>query len=364
MNWSPQQSDALLRIARWHSSRTAPQVFRCFGFAGTGKSTIAKQIAADITGDVQFAAYTGKAALVMRSKGCTGARTVHSLIYRVRDKETRQPGFELNPDSDVRDCALVIIDECSMIDEQLGRDLLSFGKKVLVLGDPAQLPPVKGQGFFTNAEPDVMLTEIHRQAAESPIIRMATDVREGRRLEYGEFGSCRVIPRSAVVRGDVLKADQVLCGLNATRRTMNRRIRELLGFTGKHPAVGDRLVCLRNNREKNLLNGSLWTCEASARGKKTIDMTVKSLDDADAGPVEVSVPVEFFEGRDQELNWQYRRKIDEFDFGMALTVHKSQGSQWNSVALFDESGSFREDACKWLYTGLTRAADRVTVVMS
>ena len=58
-----------------------------------------------------------------------------------------------------------------MVDEDLGRDLLSFGKPVLVLGDPAQLPPVKGGGFFTEAEPDVMLTEVHRQAADNPIIR-------------------------------------------------------------------------------------------------------------------------------------------------------------------------------------------------
>jgi cell division transport system ATP-binding protein len=68
--------------------------------------------------------------------------------------------------------SLVIIDECSMVDAELGRDLLSFGKPVLVLGDPAQLPPVKGGGFFTDAEPDVMLTEVHRQAADNPIIRL------------------------------------------------------------------------------------------------------------------------------------------------------------------------------------------------
>ena len=70
-----------------------------------------------------------------------------------------------------------------MVDEELGRDLLSFGKPVLVLGDPAQLPPVKGGGFFTEAEPDIMLTEVHRQAADNPIIRMSMVVREGGRLD-------------------------------------------------------------------------------------------------------------------------------------------------------------------------------------
>ena len=70
-----------------------------------------------------------------------------------------------------------MIDECSMVDEELGRDLLSFGKPILVLGDPAQLPPVKGGGFFTETAPDVMLTEIHRQAEGSAIIRASRAAR-------------------------------------------------------------------------------------------------------------------------------------------------------------------------------------------
>ncbi len=65
--------------------------------------------------------------------------------------------------------ALVVIDECSMVDADLGNDLLSFGVPVLVLGDPAQLPPLRGGGFFTEAEPDVMLTEVHRQAEGDPM---------------------------------------------------------------------------------------------------------------------------------------------------------------------------------------------------
>ncbi len=67
-----------------------------------------------------------------------------------------------------------------MVDEQLGKDLLSFGTPILVLGDPAQLPPISGGGFFTEHEPDILLTEIHRQARDNPIIRLALDVREGR----------------------------------------------------------------------------------------------------------------------------------------------------------------------------------------
>ena len=72
-----------------------------------------------------------------------------------------------------------------MVDEELGRDLLSFGTPVLVLGDTAQLPPVKGGGFFTDAEPDAMLTEVHRQAADNPIIRCRCRSARASRLALG-----------------------------------------------------------------------------------------------------------------------------------------------------------------------------------
>jgi exodeoxyribonuclease-5 len=57
------------------------------------------------------------------------------------------------------------------------------------------------------------------------------------------------------------------------------------------------------------------------------------------------------------------RSYDEFDYGYVLTVHKAQGSQWDDVVLFDESGVFAESRQRWLYTGVTRAAQRLTVVM-
>jgi exodeoxyribonuclease-5 len=87
----------------------------------------------------------------LRSKGCEGACTIHSLIYRPRETDTQEPSFVLNDDSAVTKSSLVIVDECSMVDLDLGRDLLSFGKPVLVLGDPAQLPPLKGAGFLPKA---------------------------------------------------------------------------------------------------------------------------------------------------------------------------------------------------------------------
>jgi exodeoxyribonuclease-5 len=376
MEWSPQQAAALDAAAKWARDRRGPQIFRMFGYAGSGKTTLARHMADGIDGSVVYGAFTGKASMVLRSKGCDGASTIHSLIYKpVQDENSGIVTYHMNPDSPVATAALVIIDEVSMVGEELARDLLSYGTKVLVLGDPAQLPPVKGEGFFINAEPDVMLTEVHRQAAESPIIRMSMDVREGRGLKPGRYGECRVVARSEVdrdeLRASVEAADQVLCGMNKTRQAYNTRIREIRGFRGSrepwHPAVGDRLVCLRNNRNKGLLNGGLWdvvkTRVTPWRKHPRFEMEVKSVDEPGMAHVEVVVPAEFFLGLEKDMDWRELKEVDHFTFGGCLTVHKSQGSQWQDVLLFDESGIFREDADKHRYTGITRAADRLTVVL-
>lgn len=363
MSWSPQQEGALKAVAEWLRDEHAPQVFYLAGFAGTGKTTLAKELAGSVAGSVLFMAFTGKAALVLQTKGCWGARTIHSTIYKSRERASGITEWILDPDGPMKDAALAVVDEVSMVGPDLGSDLLSYGKKILVLGDPAQLPPVRGEGFFTARRPDFMLTEVHRQAQDNPIIRMSMDVREGRTLQFGRYGSSRVISTRDVDRGEVLAADQVLVGINRTRRLYNERLRKLRGFGGPVPHVGERLVCLKNNRTKGLLNGGLWdvadVIEAEAHAIKMI------VAPNDAGavrqPVEVEVHPYFFVGREKELSIPELKHSDQFDFGNALTVHKSQGSQWGYVYLFDESEAFRDDARKHLYTGLTRAAKAVII---
>src|SRR5215472_4496324 len=217
--FTPHQEEALAAVARWLKAGPgsgAPQVFRLFGYAGTGKTTLARHIADEVDGKVLFAAFTGKAALVMRSKGCSGASTIHSLIYQPVDTDSPTPTFVRWDDGPASEAKLIVIDECSMVDAELGRDLMSFGAPILVLGDPAQLPPVQGGGFFTEASPDAMLTEVHRQAQDDPIVRLSMDIRAGRRLVAGDYGASQVVRRDALDPQRVLDADQVLVGRNAT----------------------------------------------------------------------------------------------------------------------------------------------------
>lgn len=374
MDFSPQQDEALKAVSRWLRDGST-QVFRLFGYAGTGKTTLARYFAEHVDGDVQFAAFTGKAAQVLRSKGASNARTIHSLIYRPRGEEqvedeitgktSMSPTFSLNRQSPISKAKLVIIDECSMVDEALGRDLLSFGTPILVLGDPGQLPPISGGGFFTEHEPDHLLTEIHRQARDNPIIQLALDVREGREFMLGDYGTAQVIAKADVDRELVLAADQVLVGTNRTRRRYNQRLRELKGFDAMYPQAGDKLVCLRNDPAKGLLNGSLWKVMTSS--KETVKPGINLLvapeeDDPDRGVAKIKLLKAVFENPEGDIPWQTKKRYDDFDFGYALTVHKAQGSQWNNVVLFDESFAFRDTRQRWLYTGITRAAERLTIV--
>ena len=374
MQFAPQQDEALKAVAQWLKDGRSP-VFRLFGYAGTGKTTLARYFAEHVDGEVLFAAFTGKAAQVLRSRGASNARTIHSLIYRprgeeaVEDEETGRtqmsPMFSINRQSPLAKAALIVIDECSMVDEQLGRDLMSFGTPILVLGDPGQLPPVSGGGFFTEQEPDYLLTEIHRQARDNPIIGLAMQVREGKELAYGDYGTARVITRQEVNQELVLEADQVLVGTNKTRRRYNQRLRELKGFTADYPQSGDKLVCLRNDPAKGLLNGSLWQVMSSSREtvKPGINLMIRPEDDdMDRGAAKIKLLKAAFDDSEGEIPWTTRKRYDEFDFGYALTVHKAQGSQWNNVVLFDESWAFRDSRERWLYTAVTRAAERITIV--
>lgn len=372
MSWSPQQDTALLAIAAWFRE-SDDQVFYLGGYAGTGKTTIAKEAAAGCEGNAIFAAFTGKAALVLQGKGCRGAQTIHSLIYSAYEHEVIDDKtgeivriewrYGLNPLSEASTADLIVIDECSMVGDRLGEDLLSFGTKVLVLGDPAQLPPVRGEGFFTRVEPDFMLTEIHRQAADNPIIRMSMEVREGRRLQRGGYGDSRVIEVRDLGQRMVTGADQVLVGRNVSRRTVNAKVRKIQGRDARHPEPGDRLVCLKNNKDKALLNGGLWTVRTVQRGEG--DFYSLHVDSLDVAGLDARVVVHrlFFDGVPDDIPWNVRKGTDEFTYGYALTVHKAQGSQWDDVLLIDESATFRQDRARHLYTGLTRAAQRITVAL-
>jgi len=397
MKWSPQQAQALDSINAWYRCGDTSQPFILAGHAGTGKTTLAKHIAETIGGFVPFVTFTGKAAHVLRKKGCTTAETIHRLIYQPKSKSRKtlkdlendlvialtnddtqsvlmiqkeidlekerldQPSFQLLEESRAQEADVIIVDEYSMIDEKLGADLVGFGRPIIALGDPGQLPPVRGRSYFRQ-RPSFILEEVHRQAKDNPIIHLSTLARRGEHIPFGEYGLSRVVPWGSIEESDVLAHDQILVGRNDTRVSSNARVREIKGHSASPtPKAGERVVCCRNNHQINLMNGSTWevmgVSEVSAADR--IGLTLHDPDFLEDGKTWIEAYTAPFKGVKLPF-WEKDAEI--FDFGYALTVHKSQGSEWSSVMVFDESAFFRRDANKHLYTAITRASERVTLV--
>lgn len=370
-----QQAQAFDAAVRWFKQpvRDRKQVFTIYGAAGTGKTTLAKKFME--MARCHFMTFSGKAALVMRKKGCDGATTIHSAIYRLTDEDYGgQPHFELNLDSEtLRNVQLIILDEMGMVDTEIGEDIMAFGIPVLALGDLNQLPPPSDRKpYFAHTKPDFVLTEVLRQAKESPIITLAYQALETGKLTPGKYGDSNVYSSSvkdSIVKASMLGADQVLCGKNATRVFNSHLMRRWKGMAGDQhehlPMIGDRLVCLHNNHKKGILNGEQFTLEEFTDKDlgKVVTAKVRSLDVEGSPLVEIEVPWNWFFGTEGQLPQWEKANFDQFFYADVMTVNKFQGSQGNYICILDESKVFRENKKNHLYTAITRAAEKVDVFL-
>ena len=425
---SAQQAAAIRVTKEWFETRThEQQVLRLFGYAGSGKSTVLKFVLdelglsphrSDLEGGcvpgVVTATFTGKAALVLSRKG-TPARTIHSLIYSVSEateeeieaatrkvraaeieirtlsgfdrtaaeagieamrqalSAMKKPRFALNPASDAADARLIVLDEVSMVGEDMARDLMSFKKPILVLGDPGQLPPIKGAGAFTNVAPDIMLTEIHRQAAESAIIRLATMAREGQPIGFGSYDAhVAKMHKGDITPEQALCGGQLICGMNATRLQLNNAMRAAAGLGGAMLPTGaaEKIICLKNQNDLGLINGMFLTLEDIVdEGSLYFSAVVTDEDGRRIEPTDrkgragrLRIYKGHFEDHiafDRNRNdrdWKDKKRLTEATFGWAITAHKAQGSQWENVIVWDDGlGRSELDRRRWLYTAITRA---------
>lgn len=411
INFSPAQIHAADEIKNWFTEINNDDeafeqrpIFRLFGYAGTGKTTIIRETvkALEIEDNVIFAAYTGKAALVMQRNGIP-ARTIHSLIYRPVEpnkkelEELHKQLDEIEADtpetkeakkalrdlineksklhfvlcdrdkSDLSDASLLVLDECSMVNDEIMNDLLSFKVPMLVLGDPGQLPPIEGSGALIRADPDVTLTEIHRQAEGNPILDFATRARNGIYIPKIHLGSSSHESKNDFRNFRLLDYDQILTGKNKTRQTLNNAVRLLKDLHQPYPQIGDKLICLKNNADVGLYNGLM--CEVLEVGDMldlAIELKIKTELNQE---LEVKALRAHFESYQDDkalenLRWWDRKDKEEFDFGYAITVHKAQGSQWDNVLLFDDNFFVwdKPQRRKWLYTAITRAVNSITIV--
>lgn len=296
-------------------------------------------------------------------------------LDRAYDNDT--PNFQLNYDAQgVLNADLVIVDEASMVSKEIADDLRQFERPILAIGDPGQLPPVSGEPGFFNREPNFFLTEVHRQAKDNPILWLATLLREGGQAPLGTHGERLkvVTQRQDVDTFDITRDLQIIVGRNATRWQINREVRRLCGFGFTGPVPGELMICTRNSQKiPGLVNGSLVMCESSVgdlmRGGDGYYITIR--DDKGQSHKVMAVQAileENYNGKDgftasKHAVWQAKGRFEHLDWASAITAHKSQGSQWDSVVVHDESACFREERSRWAYTAATRAAENLTWVV-
>ena len=385
-----QQSDALDKSYKWYKAATK-QVFCLTGCAGSGKTTIVSALIErlGLTHDeVLFMAYIGKAAMVLSLKG-NNAKTIHASIYDMgpipkrdefgeiimsKGRPVTRLGF-IKKDCIGKNIKLLVIDEASMVNKDIAEDILSFGLPVIALGDLNQLPPVFGDPYLLH-EPDVILTQIMRQAEGNPIIQLADMALKGMDIPLGKYGDkCLVIPSEKVTDELMKRSDVILCAKNATRDDINKYYRkEINGISTNFPVLGDKVICRKNNwnitlhkSKLSLINGMIGYIEGMdmstyKKGHIKIDFRPDFINDEFFKDIAMDPQYPFLSYR-EKCNTPYNPfdTTNKFEFGYAITVHLSQGSQFNNVLMYDERMGDFDFYKKLLYTGITRASDGLVI---
>lgn len=312
------------------------------GYAGTGKTFIVKYLVKFFP-NFAVAAYTGKAANVLRKKGIN-ATTIHSRIYRTTFHD-QGFDFDLNPDPG---CEGFIIDEASMVSQDIYEDLKCYGLPLIFIGDHGQLEPVDSK-LNLMEKPDYTLEEIHRNAGD--IAKFAEHLRMGlaSRGFKGKEGSVGFLPGKALDIKTLLEADQVICAFNKTRIAINTQIRSALGFSDELQ-VGDRVMCLKNDSGHKIFNGMQGIVRRIYKKRSRSYMDFEF--DGTLFPEICYDPLGF--SNDSYTAKQGKDSPIPFDYAYCITAHKSQGDEWDNVLVIEQQ-------CKnwshkrWAYTAASRA---------
>jgi len=398
MELSPDQKICFDSIMDWHHDPST--VLTLGGYAGCGKTTLLSRIRAELSDDIRvaFCCFTGKAASVLRSKlEMVGSRrfpgdycgTIHSLIYQPKiNKSGDITGWVL---CNSLDYDLIIIDEASMVSEDLFRDLQSYGIPILATGDHGQLPPITGK-LNLMQHPQLKLEKIHRFAEQDALIQISVLAREQGYIPYGTYGEgvYKVHKNHSMITQFINNCDNfmntsILCGFNKTRIDLNKKIRARLGYDTKYPKIGERLICLKNNKDAKhcpIYNGILGTLRESCEHGAYLEI-VADIDNenkqyrGEISPLVFNNPKppsgDYIYKQEDELflpNSNKKKKakrkhyLDYFDYGYVLTVHKSQGSEWDNVMVIEQPCSYwsGDDWNRWLYTAVTRSKKSLLIV--
>ena len=377
------EQEKVVQAAVHFYKHTSDQVFQFTGPPGTGKSVvlfeILKRLKLPLT-EVAPMAFTGAAAIVMRLKGLINAKTIHSWLYEAVESPLLDDSGKVIMDNylnrpimtvrfvpkDLTGIRLIIFDEGWTVPLHMKKHIMEIGAKIIVAGDPDQLPPVADDPAFFTSGKIYRLTQIMRQAAGSPIVYLSQRAIKGLPIHTGMYGGALVICEDELTN-DMIKASPViLCGKNITRDRYNKYVREsVLGFHGTLPHMGEKLICRQNN----------WAIEQDGisltNGLTGIVVSNPDVSSYDGKSFRFSFVPDIAPSigfRDVLADYKYlnsEKKVRDdikqngyhkdnlFEYGYTQTVHLAQGSQWTHGIYMEEY--MHPDINNHLnYTALTR----------
>lgn len=387
---NPQQGNAVKRGVKWFRSGSSKQTYEISGPAGSGKTTIIKQMEHELglePEEVLYIAYVGKAAQNLALKG-HNARTIHSALYTMEDipkidiygnyvlKNGRKVTYRsfIKREHISPNIKLIVVDEGGMVDIGMRNDILSFGIPTIVLGDLNQLPPVFGKPGFL-LEPDIILTEIMRQAEDSEIIWMSQLVLQGKEIPYGRYNNSIVIPYDEVKDEHLTSSDMIICGTNRTRENINNYMREsIYKYDDKYPvALGEKLVCRKNdwsrsigeNNDIFLINGMIGHVKEihlNTYNGKTIEIDFQPDFLDNDFYRHLRIDLEYLKTPAYEEYSSLNHSLARMQRGNVITVHLSQGSQYPTVFYHRDFFNRKKYQRALDYTAITRAEKNIILV--
>lgn len=341
------------KVRQWYSKEPS-RVFIISGYAGCGKTTLARKIPAQLNISIyKMLAPTGKAATVLGN-----AQTIHSYLYETeKDERTGELHFYRKDPAQFYE-RLLIVDEISMVSKELMSDLRSLNIPIIGLGDPAQLPPVNGTNNILS-NPDIFLTKVYRN--DGGLLELATDIRSCAKLKR-EYDSVQ-FRRNSIIRDFHLLTDDaiIICRYNKTRNELNTKIREEVKQFKKLIEVGDKLIVLNNSRTTGLMNGSIAQVLNVEHVNLDYDFAIIDIEDDSGVRQKVKVNLNVILGTPSKLRQsRYDDSILSIDYAYAITCHKAQGSEFKEVFVVVEGEQY-EDFQKWYYTAVTRARQKLYI---
>lgn len=387
---SDEQEDKVQKACKFYKN-SYDQVFQLAGGSGRGKSVVMNAIRERLNLPLETIipmAYTGAAALVMRTKGFYNAKSIHSSLYKpvekfkldidgniILDEYFNKPKYEMEFEPiDTSYSNAFFIDEGGTVPYKLKSDIEGRNKKIFVCGDLDQLPPVKDKPAYLV---DGLIHELHqpmRQALNSGIFHISERARLGLPIHKGWYGNAIVIDEDELTDEMIRRSDILICSINKTRDKWNNYVRHnILGINQDLPMNGERMICRKNNwilelDGINLVNGLIGSVynypNVSSFNGQTFNIDFKPFL---CNNYFCNLPVDYnyftapYDMRDSIKKNKYSRG-EKFEFAYCISSYLSQGSEFANVIYFEEN-FFPDVQTNTNYVGASRAKNFLIYVL-